>query len=140
MSKETITVKTKVAARVQKVWEYWTDPNHISKWNFASTEWHCPNAKNDLKPKGEFSWRMEAKDGSMAFDYAGTYDEVYDFKLIKKHLSDGRKIEISFTEHDGTTEVVETFEPDENDPDLQRQGWQAILDNFKRYVESNITR
>ena len=132
-----ITVQININSDTQKVWKYWTSSDHITQWNFATKEWHCPSAINDLKPNGKFSWRMEAKDGSMAFDYAGIYDEVYDFKLIKKHLSDGRKIEISFRESDGCTEVVETFEPDENDPDLQRQGWQAILDNFKRYVESN---
>jgi uncharacterized protein YndB with AHSA1/START domain len=101
---KTIEVNTRVNGKVEKVWEYWTTPEHITNWNFASDKWRCPNAINDLKPDGKFSRRM---------------------------------VRITFIEKDGFTEVSETFDPDENDPELQRQGWQAILDNFKQYVEAN---
>jgi uncharacterized protein YndB with AHSA1/START domain len=133
----TITVKNTIKSDIEKAWQYWTDPNHIVNWNFATNEWHCPAAINDLNPGGKFSWRMEAKDGSMAFDYSGVYESVEKHKKIRKRLDDGRLVHISFSEIDGKTELVETFEPDQNDPELQRQGWQAILDNFKNYVESN---
>ncbi len=132
-----ITIKTSVSADINKVWEFWTKPEHITRWNFATPEWHCPDAVNELAPKGKFSWRMEAKDGSMGFDYSGTYLEIEEPNLIKKQLDDGRMVEISFIERDEIVEVVETFEPDENDPELQKQGWQAILNSFKNYVESN---
>lgn len=132
---KSITVKTIVNAAPAKVWEFWTSPEHIINWNFATPEWHCPSAKNDLKPGGTFSWRMEAKDGSMGFDYAGKYLKIDEPVLIEKELEDGRKVTISFEALDGKVEVIETFEPDDNDPELQRQGWQAILNNFKKYVE-----
>ena len=135
MSQQTITVSTSVSALLSKVWETWTNPKHIMNWNFASDEWKCPRVINDLKPKGKFSWRMEAKDGSMGFDYAGSYLKVDNLQSIEKQLEDGRKIHISFSEKEGFTEVIETFEPDENNPELQRQGWQAILNNFKSYTE-----
>ena len=132
-----ITVKTTINSDLEKVWEYWTTPDHITQWNFATPEWHCPSAKNDLREGGTFSWRMEAKDGSMGFDYAGKYIKIEKPTLIKKELGDRRRVEITFTTKNGGVEVVETFEPDENDPELQKQGWQAILDNFKQYVEPN---
>lgn len=132
---KSITVNTIVNAAPDKVWELWTSPEHIINWNFATQEWHCPNAKNDLKPGGAFSWRMEAKDGNMGFDYAGKYIKIEEPVLIEKELEDRRKVTISFKASDGMVEVIETFEPDENDPELQRQGWQAILNNFKKYVE-----
>ena len=132
-----ITVKTTIKSDLEKVWEYWTTPDHITQWNFATPEWHCPSAKNDLREGGTFSWRMEAKDGSMGFDYAGKYIKIEKPTLIKKELGDRRRVEITFTTKNGGVEVVETFEPDENDPELQKQGWQAILDNFKQYVEPN---
>ena len=132
-----ITVKTTIKSDLEKVWEYWTTPDHITQWNFATPEWHCPSAKNDLREGGTFSWRMGAKDGSMGFDYAGKYIKIEKPTLIKKELGDRRRVEITFTTKNGGVEVVETFEPDENDPELQKQGWQAILDNFKQYVEPN---
>lgn len=132
---KSITVNTIVNAAPDKVWKLWTSPDQIINWNFATPEWHCPNAKNDLKPGGAFSWRMEAKDGNMGFDYAGKYIKIEEPVLIEKELEDGRKVTISFKASDGMVEVIETFEPDENDPELQRQGWQAILNNFKKYVE-----
>ena len=132
---EPITVKTTVNAPLDKVWECWTQPDHITGWNFAAPEWQCPSAINDLVPNGKFSWRMEAKDQSIGFNYAGTYTEIKDKEMIRKKLEDGRGVIITFTEKEGKTEVVETFEPDANSPDLQRQGWQAILTNFKKYTE-----
>jgi len=131
-----ITVKTAIASDIHRVWHCWTLPEHIVRWNHASGEWHCPEAENDLKPGGKFSWRMEAKDGSMGFDYSGTYEEIRKPVLIKKKLDDGRSVTITFEERGGVTELTEIFEPDDNDPELQRQGWQAILDNFRKYVES----
>lgn len=132
-----ITVKTRIAASPDKVWEYWTNPDHITNWNFATPEWQCPSAINELKPGGTFSWRMEAKDGSMGFDYQGTYDTITVPSLIEKKLDDGRRVTIKITGQGDDSELSETFEPDANHPDLQRQGWQAILDNFKQYVEAN---
>ncbi len=130
-----ITISTKIGSAKEKVWEFWTRPEHIVNWNFASDEWHCPSAVNELKPGGRFSWRMEAKDGSMGFDYSGKYGMIETNEIIKLTLEDGRKVSIEFHENDGLTEVIETFEPDANDLELQKQGWQAILDNFKSYVE-----
>lgn len=134
---ESIKVQITINSNVQKVWDLWTGDEHITQWNFATPEWRCPSARNDLKPGGKFSWCMEAKDGSMGFDYAGKYLKIDEPVLIEKELEDGRKVTISFGERDGMVEVIETFVPDANDPELQRQGWQASLDNFKAYVEAN---
>jgi uncharacterized protein YndB with AHSA1/START domain len=134
--KDSIRVETLVRAPIQKVWEYWTSPEHIIKWNFASDDWHCPSAENNLRSGGKFSWRMEAKNGSMGFDYSGKYTQIKELELIKLVLEDDRQVGIEFRENDGMTAVIEVFEPDENDPELQRLGWQAILDNFKNYVEA----
>lgn len=132
-----ITVQADVNLPVDKCWETWTTPEHITNWNFASDEWHCPSATNDLQPGGKFSWRMESKDGEMGFDYSGSYKSIEHNKEIVKNLDDGREVKITFTESGGTTSVVETFEAeDENAAELQRQGWQAILNNYKTYSES----
>ena len=93
----TITVETTIKAPIEQVWEFWTTPEHIINWNFATDQWCCPSAKNDLRPGGEINWRMEAKDGSMGFDFMGTYDEIEQYKRIKYTLDDGRKTEISFS-------------------------------------------
>lgn len=131
-----IEVECTIAADEKTVWEFWTTPKHITQWNFATDEWCCPNAVNELEAKGKFSWRMEAKDGSMGFDYSGTYQEIMPYSKIGLTLDDGRAVTIRFEHENGITTVTETFEPDENNPDLQKQGWQAILNNFKKYVES----
>ena len=134
---KSITVSTSVNAPISNVWECWTSPEHIVHWNFATDEWHCPAATNDLKPGGEFSWRMEAKDGSMGFDYTGTYEKIELHHLIEKKLEDGRAVSITFKEVGETVEVTEVLEiEDENSAEMQQQGWQAILGNFKKYVES----
>ncbi|HAA13308.1 MAG TPA: hypothetical protein DCE41_17115 [Cytophagales bacterium] len=131
-----ITVQITVRASLDRVWKAWTEPKHITQWNFASPDWHCPSANNDLTVGGTFSWRMEAKDGSMGFDYEGTYKEVSPKSKILATLGDGRKVEIRFAEKDGAVEVTETFEADENNVEMQRQGWQAILENFKSHAEA----
>lgn len=136
-NKKVITVKNTVNAPVIKVWEYWTSPAHITQWNHASDDWHTPSATNDLKAGGMFTARMEAKDGSMGFDFGGVYDAVILNEYIEYTMDDGRKVSIRFTSNGDQTEVVESFDAEETNPvDMQRDGWQAILDNFKKYAES----
>jgi uncharacterized protein YndB with AHSA1/START domain len=136
--KAMITVTADVAAPVAKVWEYWSAPNHITKWSNASDDWHTPRAENDLRQGGSFLSRMEARDGSMGFDFGGVYDEVKEHQLIAYTMGDGRKVSVTFSEDGSTTHIVESFEPEsENPEEMQRTGWQAILDNFKKYVEAN---
>jgi len=109
------------------------------KWNFASSEWFCPRARNDVKPGGEFNWRMEARDGSMGFDFSGVYDQVKENELITYRISDGRRVEIRFTERMDEVSLSESFEAEEtNAEEMQRAGWQAILDHFKQYTERNL--
>lgn len=135
---EQITIKTIVKASAKKVWDLWTDPKHIVKWNTASEEWHTPRAENDLRVGGQFLSRMEAKDGSFGFDFTGTYDEVEPLKRIAYTMEDGRKAETDFKENNGNTEIITVFDAESQNPiDMQRTGWQAILDNFKIYAESN---
>ena len=132
-----ITVTTIVNVPLQTAWEYLTLPEHITKWNFASDDWECPTATNDLRVGGKFSYNMAAKDGSFSFDFDGTYTEVIENQLIKYELADGRKIEVTFKEVDGGVEVTEVFDPEtENPRDMQQGGWQAILNNYKKYSES----
>lgn len=131
-----IRVTTKVNAPVEKVWEVWTKPEHITKWNQASDDWHTPFAENDLSVGGKFIYRMEAKDGSFGFDFTGTYDEIEHHKNIVYTLDDGRKVEVTFIEGDHTTELVEIFDAESSHSvKQQQQGWQSILDNFKKYTE-----
>jgi len=133
-----IIINTTIEAPVEKVWELWTTPKHIKEWNSASADWHTPVATNDLRPGGAFLSRMEAKDGSFGFDFSGIYDEVKEHEFISYSLADGRKVTIAFTGDDKTTTITETFDPEnENSRDMQRDGWQAILNNFKAYAEEN---
>ena len=135
---ETITIETTVKSSIEKVWKFWTAPEHITHWNNASDDWHTPRAENDLRIGGKFLYRMEAKDGSFGFDFNGIYDEVKVNELIAYKIEDGRKVKITFSKKGNETKVVETFEAEsENSIELQRNGWQAILDNFKKYVEAN---
>lgn len=137
-SASSITVEVKVNAPLEKVWDYWTNPQHIVQWNYASDDWHAPNASNDLRVGGKFSSRMEAKDGSMGFDFEGEYTKVEQHIEIEYVLADARRVNIRFDSDGKETTVTETFDPEnENTLELQRAGWQAILDNFKRYTESN---
>ena len=137
-NKIVITVENTINAPVEKVWEYWTKPEHITKWNNASDDWHTPHAENDLRAGGSFVSRMEAKDGSMGFDFGGKYDAVRNNEYIEYTIGDGRKVKINFLSNGTTTKVVEAFEAENtNSIELQKGGWQAILDNFKKYTESN---
>jgi uncharacterized protein YndB with AHSA1/START domain len=132
-----ITVTSIVKAPVEIVWLYWTTPEHITAWNNASDDWHTAFAENDLRPGGKFLSRMEAKDGSFGFDFGGIYDRIENNKSIEYTLGDGRKVNILFTGDDNETKVSETFEAEETNPvEMQRVGWQNILDNFKKYVEA----
>ena len=137
-NKTTITVKTIVNAPVEKVWKYWSSPEHITQWNNASDDWHTPRAENDLRKGGKFSARMEAKDGSLGFDFGGVYDNVQENNLIAYTMGDGRKVEIRFSENGNETKIEETFEAEnQNSIEMQKAGWQAILDNFKKYTETH---
>ena len=137
-AKKPITVQATVNAPIEKVWKLWSLPEHITKWNSASEDWHTPRAENDLRTGGKFSSRMEARGGSFGFDFGGVYDKVKEHELIEYTMGDGRKVKISFSEEDGSTKVVETFDAEsQNSIEMQQSGWQAILDNFKKYTESN---
>ena len=132
-----VTVSTEVNVPVHKAWECFTDPAHIVQWAFASDEWHAPKAENDLRPGGSFNTRMEAKDGSFGFDFGGVYDAVKPNEYIEYTLGDGRKVTSTFAQNGDHTRVAESFEPEsQNSVEMQQNGWQAILDNYKRYTES----
>jgi uncharacterized protein YndB with AHSA1/START domain len=135
---KTITLEATVNAPVEKVWKYWNEPKHITQWAFASHDWHAPKAENDLRLNGTFSTTMAAKDGSFSFEFGGVYTKVDNHKAIEYTMSDGRKVQVHFTPDGNQTKIVETFEPErENPEEMQRGGWQAILDNFKAYTENN---
>lgn len=137
-NKTVITVEATIDAPVSKVWEYWNTPNHITQWCFASDDWHTPTASNDLQPGGKFTSRMEAKDGSMGFDFWGVYDAVTKNEYIEYTMGDGRKVTITFTDLGNSTKVVESFEAENTNPvEMQQGGWQAILNNFKNYTETH---
>ena len=132
-----ITVEATVNAPVEKVWRSWSEPQHIKNWCAASEDWHAPKAENDLRTGGTFSTRMEAKDGSFGFDFGGIYDNVKKNELIEYTMGDGRKVSVHFKPNGNQTEIVEIFEAEtQNSVDMQKTGWQAILDNFKKYTES----
>lgn len=134
---KTITVQTIVSAPIEKTWEYWTKPEHIVNWAFASDDWEAPEAENDVRIGGNFKTRMQAKDGSAGFDFTGTYTNVKHPELIEYEMTDGRHVKIEFEKVSGGIKVTETFDPEnENPPEMQRSGWQSILDNFKKYAES----
>jgi uncharacterized protein YndB with AHSA1/START domain len=131
-----ITVQVVVHAPLEQVWKCWTEPKHITQWNAASPDWHTPRAENDLRVGGTFSSRMEAKDQSRGFDFCGTYTEVILQEKIAYVLGDERKVEILFQQTSEGARVVETFDSEEeNSADMQRNGWQAILNEFKKYTE-----
>jgi uncharacterized protein YndB with AHSA1/START domain len=137
IEKTMITVETKVNAPVEKVWIFWTDPKHIIHWNNASLDWHTPRAQNDLRVGGRFLSRMEARDGTMGFDFSGEYTKVTLNKQIFYTMDDGREARISFSSNGNQTSIKETFEAEhENTVELQRNGWQSILNNFKKYIEA----
>ena len=132
-----ITVETVVNAKLNNVWEAWNSPDDIKQWNSAQEDWHTTRSTVDLREGGKFVSRMEAKDGSEGFDFEGTYTRVVPQKLIEYHMSDGRYVKVEFAEHNGGVLVKETFDAETQNPiELQRTGWQAILDNFGRHVEA----
>jgi uncharacterized protein YndB with AHSA1/START domain len=137
-NKTTITVEATVNAPVEKVWKCWNSPEDIIKWSNASPEWHTPRAENDLRPGGKFLSRMEARDGSAGFDFGGVYDVVELNNQISYTIGDGRKVKIIFTGSGSKTRIVETFEAENTHSiEMQRGGWQAIMDSFKTYTENN---
>jgi len=130
-----ITLETTVPVSPELAWEYWTEPKHITQWNQASEDWHTPRAENDLRVGGRFSSRMESKDGKYGFDFGGVYDAVEPHRLLASMIDDGRKVVTAFESVPTGTRIVETFEAEgENSVEMQRQGWQAILDSYQRYV------
>ncbi len=133
-----ITIEAHVSAPVQKVWSFFTEPKHITQWNFADPSWQCPWATNELKVGGQYTARMEAKDGSFGFELVGIYENIILEKKISYKMADGRKVTTEFQNLGDRTKVVTIFDAEkENSEDLQKHGWQAILDNFKNYVEKN---
>jgi uncharacterized protein YndB with AHSA1/START domain len=129
-------VSTIVPVEPKRAWQLYTNPDDITQWNFANDEWHCPSAGVDLKVGGTHTARMEAKDGSFGFDFHGTYTEVDEPTALTLVLEDGRKSRTTFTASEGGTVVETVFDAEaENSADMQRAGWQAILDNFRKHAE-----
>jgi len=134
--KTSITVEATVNATVDKVWKYFNEPEHIKQWAFASDEWHAPAAENDLKTNGKFKTTMAAKDGSFSFDFTGTYTRIEQHKMIQYTIDDGRQVIVTFEGRGDKTIIKEAFEAEAQNPiEMQRGGWQAILDNFKKHTE-----
>jgi uncharacterized protein YndB with AHSA1/START domain len=137
--KTLITVETVVNAPINSVWKKWTNPDDIVKWNNASDDWHTTRAENDLKVGGKFLSRMEAKDGSMGFDFSGTYNTVKPNEIIEYTADDNRKVQVHFFDGDDKTTIIEVFEAENENPlEMQKSGWQSILNNFKKYTESKL--
>jgi len=133
-----ITVETTVNAPVAKVWEQFNAPEHITKWCFASDDWHAPFAENDVRTGGKFRTTMAAKDGSFSFDFGGVYSNVISESLIEYDMEDGRTVKVMFAAHGDSTTVTEIFDAEQTNPaEMQKAGWQAILENFKKHVEAN---
>ena len=133
-----ITIHAVVDVSLADAWKYWTEPRHITNWNFASADWHCPKAENNLSTGGSFCYTMAAKDGSAEFDFGGTYQAVIPLEKIEYQIGDGRRVIIEFEEQDSNSvRITEHFEPEQIHPEaLQQQGWQSILNQFKIYAES----
>lgn len=132
-----ITIETNIRAGIQKIWDAWNQPEHITSWMHASDDWECLKATNDLKVGGRFSSTLAAKDGSESFDLSGVYTKIEEKKLLEYTLDDNRTVSVSFLNEGDEVRIIEIFEMEnENTEDLQRTGWQAILNNFKSYVES----
>jgi len=133
-----VTVETTVNVPVEKAWEIWNEPTHVTKWASPSPDWHTTSSENDLRTGGSFKSRMEAKDGSYGFDFGGVYDQVDTNKYIEYTMGDNRNVTITFTEQGGATHISETFDAETIHPvDFQKAGWQAIMDNYKKYAEAN---
>jgi uncharacterized protein YndB with AHSA1/START domain len=135
-NKTTITIEATVKANIETVWSKWTNPNDIVKWNTASEDWHTTKAENDLVVGGKFSSRMEAKDGSFGFDFWGFYTHIITNELIEYTMGDDRKVSVKFSANNGQTTITTLFEAENENPiEMQQFGWQAILNNFKKYAE-----
>ncbi|MBX7203589.1 MAG: SRPBCC family protein [Bacteroidia bacterium] len=135
--KNKITVTATINAAMKKVWDYYTNPVHIVNWNFADPSWHCPKATNDMKVGGIYKARMEAKDGSFGFDFEANYTQIEEGKNFSYEFG-GRQASVDFKEQNGQTEVTVSFDPETANPiEMQEKGWQAILNNFKKYTEAN---
>ncbi len=136
MNNQKITIEASISASLEKVWSCWTEPKHITNWNFATDDWQCPSAENDLRVGGKYKTRMEAKDGSFGFDFEAIYDEVIPQKKLTYTMPDGRVVTNSFEDQGEKTKVRTVFDAEgENPVEMQKNGWQAILNNFKKYVE-----
>lgn len=136
--KTTITVETAITAPIDKIWQYWTDPEHIIHWNNASDDWHTPSSINNVMVGGKFKNRMESKEGGMGFDFEGTYTNVKLYEQIEYALADGRNVKIDFIKQGDAIKIIESFEAENTHPiEMQQAGWQSILDNFKKYLERN---
>ncbi|WP_430460253.1 SRPBCC family protein [Thalassolituus sp. LLYu03] len=134
-----ITVQTLVKAPMERVWSAWNSPADIVQWNTASPDWHSPRSEVDLREGGTFTTRMEARDGSMGFDFGGTYTQVVEHERIEFEMGDQRRVLIEFSEVDDAVRIVESFDAENvYSAEQQQQGWQAILDNFTRYVEASL--
>jgi uncharacterized protein YndB with AHSA1/START domain len=135
--KKSINLSVMVKSPIERVWELWTEPQHIMRWNNASDDWHTSRAENDLNKGGKFSYLMEAKDGSSGFEFEGNYNVITPLKVIGYTIADGRRVNITFSEQQNGTKISESFEAEGiNSIEMQREGWQAILNNFKKYAES----
>ena len=133
-----ITVDATINANTQKAWDYYTKPEHITKWNFADPSWHCPKAENDMKVGGKYSARMEARDGSFGFDFKATYNDIVPGKSFTYTMPDGRVVVVDFVPNGDKTNLKIAFDAESQNPvEMQKAGWQSILNNFKDYVESN---
>lgn len=131
-----IKIHTQVQSTIDKVWDAWTNPKHIVHWNFATSDWHCPAATNELKVGGKFSTTMASKNGEFSFEFGGIYDLVEYPSHLAYTLEDGRKVKALFESNSEGVLVTELFDPEDQNPiELQQAGWQSILNNFKSYVE-----
>ena len=138
MKNDAIKIKTLVNAPNKLVWNFYTEPEHIMNWNYATDQWHCPRASCDLRPEGEFSFHMASKDGKHEFDLKGTYIDIQPEEFISYALEDGREVQVKFKNTLNGISIEQTFEPEaSNSHEMQRNGWQTVLDNFKKYVELN---
>lgn len=133
-----VTVSATINADTKKTWDYYTKPEHITKWNFADPSWQCPSVSNDMRVGGKYSARMEAKDGSFGFDFEAIYSEIVTGERFTYAMPNDRQVSVDFKGNGSQTVVVVTFDPEDQNPiEFQKQGWQAILDNFKKYTETN---
>jgi len=138
MTFEKITIETSIKADAKKVWDYYTNPVHIVKWNFAHPSWHCPKAENDMRVGGRYCARMEAKDGSFGFDFEAIYSELVIGEKFTYGMPDDRQVSVSFKDNTGSATITIVFDAETINPiEMQKAGWQSILDNFKSYTESN---